>query len=555
MSLFDEKDPESNINFVPCLTWVRRGVAKPIPDRVKLTTEELSAVISQTKKDLADIENESDNEDGETSDYKPNEKKDKTEQEIMDEYDLADYDDEEENPEGGAKLLGLGDLTAFSDPRQDPYLAQMDKDIGEEDDEDRDDFNIRSTDNLVLAGHVEGDSSTLEVSQTEVVRLVKYFLQVYVYNDVEEALYVHHDILLPSFPLALEWLSFDPESDKGGSLVAVGTMEPVIDVWDLDLVDCLEPAFRLGRKAKKKKGVTGVGHKDAVISLSWNSGCPHVFASGGVDHQALLWDLNTQDVVTSLTAHKEKVQCLAWHPSDLHTLASGACDHYVRVFDCRTEGQHKKWKVGGEVERLVWNHFQPHSVLASTDQGTVVRVDLRTDKKPVWTLSAHSEAVTGLSLSSQCPGCLVTSSQDRVLKVWDIAGPQPQFVSERDMKLGQLHDLSACPDAPFVVCVGGDKKDDNFKVWDIRETAAVRARFGGRTLENPLNTAEFGFKTADEAEQTEEMETEAISGLNSMKIEDTEIKLEPLEPAKPSGGAVSKFKKKSKDKKKKKKIL
>ena len=89
--------------------------------------------------------------------------------------------------------------------------------------------------------------------------------QVYVYNDVEDALYVHHDILLPSFPLALEWLSFDPESDKGGSLVAIGTMEPVIDVWDLDLVDCLEPAFSLGRKAKKKKGVKGVGHKVRLL--------------------------------------------------------------------------------------------------------------------------------------------------------------------------------------------------------------------------------------------------------------------------------------------------
>ena len=170
MDLFEEKDPESNINFIPCLTWVCRGVAKPVPDRVKLTTEELSAVINQTKKDLAEIENESDNEEGggqtepEQSDYKPNEKKDKTEQEIMDEYNLEDYDDEADAPEGGAKLLGLGDLTAFSDPRQDPYLSQMDKDIGEEDDEDRDDFNIRSTDNLILAGHVEGDSSTLEVS-------------------------------------------------------------------------------------------------------------------------------------------------------------------------------------------------------------------------------------------------------------------------------------------------------------------------------------------------------------------------------------------------------
>ena len=46
----------------------------------------------------------------------------------------------------------------------------------------------RGTDNLIIAGHVEGDSATLDV---------------YVYNDVEDALYVHHDIILPSLPLAL----------------------------------------------------------------------------------------------------------------------------------------------------------------------------------------------------------------------------------------------------------------------------------------------------------------------------------------------------------------
>lgn len=47
-------------------------------------------------------------------------------------------------------------------------------------------------------------------------------------------------------------------------------MDPVIQVWDLDIIDCLEPAFKLGRKKNKKKNVAGIGHKDAVLDLAWN---------------------------------------------------------------------------------------------------------------------------------------------------------------------------------------------------------------------------------------------------------------------------------------------
>ena len=47
-------------------------------------------------------------------------------------------------------------------------------------------------------------------------------------------------------------------------------MNPIIEVWDLDLIDCLEPAFSLGQKKNKKKKISGCGHKDAVLALAWN---------------------------------------------------------------------------------------------------------------------------------------------------------------------------------------------------------------------------------------------------------------------------------------------
>merc|ERR1719341_861624 len=221
-----ELEKGNGINFIPCLTWVRRGVAKPDPEHVKLTSEELSSVIAQQKNNLKEQEEEE----------------------------------------------GEGDAEETADK-----AAGMDDEV------------------KVKVEKEEGKDKTEEDIMKE------YGLEDYVYNDVEDALYVHHDIQLPAFPLALEWLPFDPESDTRGSLVAVVSMSPVIEVWALALVDCLEPAFKLGRKARKKKKIAGVGHTEAVLALSWNSQCEHVLASGGADHKALLWDLNNQTVVSSLS--------------------------------------------------------------------------------------------------------------------------------------------------------------------------------------------------------------------------------------------------------------
>jgi periodic tryptophan protein 1 len=74
-----------------------------------------------------------------------------------------------------------------------------------------------------------------------------------VYNENEDDFFIHHDLLLPSFPLAMEWLNFDPADEKAGNMVAVSSMEPTIGIWDLDLEDAVEPVIVLGEKLSKKK--------------------------------------------------------------------------------------------------------------------------------------------------------------------------------------------------------------------------------------------------------------------------------------------------------------
>ncbi|KAL1979065.1 hypothetical protein VTN96DRAFT_7156 [Rasamsonia emersonii] len=62
-------------------------------------------------------------------------------------------------------------------------------------------------------------------------------LEVYVYEDEADNIYVHHDIMLPAIPLCLEWLDLpvgrSSEGRTTGNFVAVGTMDPDIEIWDL----------------------------------------------------------------------------------------------------------------------------------------------------------------------------------------------------------------------------------------------------------------------------------------------------------------------------------
>lgn len=57
--------------------------------------------------------------------------------------------------------------------------------------EEKEDYTIRKTDSIIVAATADNDHSDLEV---------------YIYEHGTANLYVHHEIILSSYPLCLEWL-------------------------------------------------------------------------------------------------------------------------------------------------------------------------------------------------------------------------------------------------------------------------------------------------------------------------------------------------------------
>ena len=57
---------------------------------------------------------------------------------------------------------------------------------------------------------------------------------------------MHHDYILASFPVALEWLGanlmgVEAQSVFKGNFGIIGQMTPEIEIWDLDIKDSVEP--------------------------------------------------------------------------------------------------------------------------------------------------------------------------------------------------------------------------------------------------------------------------------------------------------------------------
>ena len=437
---------------------------------------------------------------------------------------MDNYDDDDEQDPDVAQTMGMfgnvKSLAYYESNKEDPYITLPDEE--DDEDSDREALQILATDNMLLAAKVEDELAHLEV---------------YVYEDAADNLYIHHDILLPAIPLCLEWLDIavgksDLPKDSTANFVAVGTMDPDIEIWDLDTVDTMYPNAILGqggqagdgkpkkKKKKKSKKANDEYHVDAVLSLAGNRKHRNLLASASADKTVKLWDLHTTQCAKSYSYHTDKVCSVAWHAVESTVLLSGSYDRTTVVADMRApDAKAPRWGVESDVETARWDPHDDNYFFVTTEKGTVHYQDIRNAPatpgatKAVWTLQAHDASVSAFDVNPVIPGFLATGSTDKTVKLWNVQASGPALVVARaGLELGKIFSTSFAPDAEvaFRLAVAGSKGE--VKVWDTSTNAAVRAAFATKLPSRSTGEVEERLVGIDDDESSSDDEDEGEEG-------------------------------------------
>lgn len=420
--------------MISALSWIRQGVAAEEPKKQELDEAQYEEIMNKITQELEQARSKSPSTLEDDSG-----KEDEEEKEEESEYDDEDAD------------------AVFKDVSK---LTMKDEIIGdgveEEEEEDKQDLSILPTDRLIVCGRTEDEVS---------------YLDVHVYEESEDNLYVHHDLMLPTFPLCVQ--PINTELVNGfKNFVAIGTFDSDIEIWNLDILEAAYPQVILkgdssSKKDKKKKESNNMavgGHSDAVLSLAWSPINPRLLLSGSADKSIKLWDLSSAAVVQTFKHHSDKVQTVQWCPHEPTVFASASYDHslvVLRMSDADAslvQCDVIDANLPADPESLSWDPHHPNILAVSLEDGAVHFYNTAS-KSLLYVLQCHQKACTSISFNPFVPGLVLTASIDKSIKLWCAHDAEVKLLLERDPGVGKVFAASFSADTPWLMAAAGSKAE------------------------------------------------------------------------------------------------
>jgi cell division cycle protein 20 (cofactor of APC complex) len=266
---------------------------------------------------------------------------------------------------------------------------------------------------------------------------------------------------------------------QGGSHLAIGTNDNVVQLWDV----------QAGRQVRTLRGHTG-----RIGALAWNQ---HMLSSGSKDTTVLNHDVRIQNhVVGRMTHHTQEVCGLAWSPDGSY-LASGANDNTLCIMDQASmmsldaQPKHVLTDHTAAVKALAWSPHERN--LLASGGGT-------TDRCIKFWNASTGALVNNIDTGSQVCALQWSPFEKEILSSHGYAENQlslwkyPSLARVKDLKghTSRVLHMVTSPDGSMV-CTGA--ADETLRFWNVFGAEGKKKTVGSVAGENALSNLASNGKT------------------------------------------------------------
>lgn len=210
------------------------------------------------------------------------------------------------------------------------------------------------------------------------------------------------------------------------------------------------------------------GHSGAIMQALFNTDGSQIH-SCSTDKTLAIWDMATGVRQRRLKGHTNFVNSLNNNRRGVQMICSGSDDRTVRLWDGRKKSAAATLETPFQVTAVTFNDTVEQIISGGIDNDLKVW-DLR-KQQVLYTLSGHTDTVTGLSLSPDGSHVL-SNSMDNTVRMWDIRSYVP---GARCVKTFQGHqhnfekNLLRCAWSMEGDMVAAGSGDRFVYIWDVNQ--------------------------------------------------------------------------------------
>ncbi|MFW9927252.1 MAG: WD40 repeat domain-containing protein [Candidatus Thorarchaeota archaeon] len=264
-------------------------------------------------------------------------------------------------------------------------------------------------------------------------------IRLYMADSGEEMQRIQDEFLCTS-------IAFSPKGD----LLASGSVERVVKLWDIRTGDCLG---------------TLEGHTYPVLSLSFSPD-GNKLVSGSGDTSLIIWDIEKRSKLHQLKGHGFYVVTCDWDPNN-NRIISGSVDANICEWDSsngKMIKRHKEHRAAVHQVRFTTDGTRLAS--GASDNYMIIWNATQSPMKMEQVLQGHSSEVRALTFSEDGQ-YLASGSSDKVLYLWET----DSFTIQGEAStIGEIDGIEWYPKASTFITSDGTGAIIRWEVTDLAST-------------------------------------------------------------------------------------